>query len=81
MGFALLLEYWQHSYENTVHTFQISSQLAEKSKRYDTFQTKTACARGKSATGEGQGQFSRYDHDFFKCFSIPKASLFKCHLV
>ena len=44
MGFALLLEYWQHSYENTVHTFQISSQLAKKSKRYDTFQAKNVRA-------------------------------------
>ena len=65
MGFALLLEYWQHSYENTVHTFQISSQLAEKSKRYDTFQAKNASAHKKSVTGEAQGQFSRYDHHSF----------------
>ena len=29
-GFAVFLKYWQHSYENTQHTYQISCQLAEK---------------------------------------------------
>ena len=35
--FTLLLEYCQHLYENTVHTYQISCQLAEKLQRYDMF--------------------------------------------
>ena len=59
VGSRLFLEYCQHSYEYTVYTFQILCQLAEKSKRYDTFHTKNVRARRKSIKGGGQGQFSR----------------------
>ena len=37
VGFALQIEYCQHLYENTVHTYQISCQLAEKLQKYDMF--------------------------------------------
>ena len=81
MGFALLLKYFQHLYDNTIHTYQFSCQLAEKLQRYDTLLNKYELVCGFFITGGGQGQFSRYEHDFFKWLSIDKASFLMCQLI